>query len=159
MNLKVLDGGALDGLGSLLDQSGDYNCALGADGTAELDHLLAQLLASRNDSLNGAEVLAQIQESQLCRLAACTLNPASEGDFLVNVVGDVLEVHARDARGLEGLRAGKRKLAVRVLGDIFGVGSLLFCAVGEFASLCCGLLLCLAGELVTGPVMRVHSMY
>jgi hypothetical protein len=59
------------------------------------------------------------------------------------VVGNIVEVDARDARGLVVLRAGKRELAVRVLGDILGVGSLLLGALGEFAGLCCGLLLCL----------------
>jgi hypothetical protein len=153
VDLVVLDGSALDGLGSLLDQTGDDDCTFGADSAAELDHLLAQLVASGNDGLDGAEVLAQVQESQLRRLRASVLNPAAEGDLLVNVVGNIVEADAGDARGLELLRAGKRKLAVGVFRDVFGVSSLLLRAFGEFAGLRRGLLLCLARQSVTDIVI------
>jgi hypothetical protein len=62
VDLKVLDGGALDGLGCLLHQASDDNGALGGNGAAELDHLLAQLVTGGNDSLDGVKVLAQVQE-------------------------------------------------------------------------------------------------
>jgi hypothetical protein len=103
--------------------------------------------------LDGAEVLAQVQESQLRRLRASVLNPAAEGDLLVNVVGNIVEADAGDARGLELLRAGKRKLAVGVFRDVFGVSSLLLRAFGEFAGLRRGLLLCLARQSVTDIVV------
>lgn len=112
VDLVVLDGGALDGLGSLLDQTSDDDCAFGADGTAELDHLLAELVTGGNDSLDGAQVLAQVKESQLRRLNTSVLNPAAEGDLLVNIVGDGVEADASDARGLEVLRASEGELAV-----------------------------------------------
>jgi hypothetical protein len=143
MDLKVLDAGALDGLFDALDQTSDEKCALGADATTVLDHLLAQLVTSSHDGLYCVEVLAQVQEGELRRLNTCILYPASECDLLVLVLGSVSEVGTRCARGLEVDGAAKWKFAIRSSRYIGGIIGGLFLTFSKLTSLRCSLLLCL----------------
>lgn len=141
VDLKVLDRRALDGLLDPFDQARDCQRALRVLVAAELDHLLAQLVARRNDRLHRVEALAQVQEGELRRLHASILDPAAEGDFLVFILGDGGEVDTRGARGLEVGRADEREFAVRVLGDVFRVFGFLLLALGELTGFGCCLLL------------------
>jgi hypothetical protein len=143
VDLVVLDRGTLDGFLDTLDKARHEKCALGADTAAVLDHLLAQLLASSNDSLHSVESLAQIEESELRRLDAGVLDPAPECDLLVLIVGSLGEVGAWGACRLELLRTAEWQLAVGPSGDIGGIISLLLAALGEFTRFGCSLLLCL----------------
>lgn len=147
MDLKVLDRSALDGLLDPLDQPRNDKCALRAHVPAELDHLLAQLLARRDDSLYRAEALAQVDESEFRRLYTRVLDPAAERDLLVLILSGGGEVDAPGARGLKGGRADERELAVALFGDIFCVGDLLLLAFSELAGLGCGLFFGLGIEL------------
>lgn len=112
MNLKVGNGRAFDGLLNTLDQTGYDEGALGADVTTELDHLLAELVAGCNNRLYGVEALAQVQESQLCRLDSGILYPASECNFLVLIAGNFSKVGAWGSGRLEVFGSDERKLAV-----------------------------------------------
>jgi hypothetical protein len=145
VDLKVLDGGTLDGLLDALDKTGDQDGALGADVAAELDHLLAQLVAGRNDGLDGVEVLAQVQESQLGRLNASVLDPAAECNLLVLVVGSIGDARASSSGRLEALGSAEGKLAVGTGRDVDAIGLLLLGAISQLTGFGGGLLLSLRG--------------
>jgi hypothetical protein len=145
VDLKVLDRGALDGLLDALDKTSDEDGALGADVAAELDHLLAQLVAGRNDRLDGVEVLAQVQESQLGRLNTSVLDPAAECNLLVLMVGGIGNARASNSGGLEVLGSAEGKLAVGTFRNVDAIGLLLLGALGQLAGFGGGLLLSLWG--------------
>ena len=143
MDLEIGDTGTLDGLLHTLHYTRNDECALGANAAAELDHLLAQLVAGRNDSLHSVEVLSQVQESELRRLYPCILNPAPECNLLVLVVGDIGKLSARSSRRLVLFGSNEGKFAVCVCGNIGAVIGFFLGTLSEFAGFGCGLLLCL----------------
>jgi hypothetical protein len=143
MDLKVLDGGALDWLLHPLDETCDDERALCANAPAVFDHLLAKLVAGSHDSLHSVETLAQVEEGELRRLDASVLYPAAECDLLVLIVGSISYVGSWGARGLEFDGTAEWQVAVcssRYIGSIVG---LLFGAFGELAGFGGSLLLCL----------------
>lgn len=143
MNLEIGDTGALNGLLHTLDYARNDKCALGADVATELDHLLAQLLAGRNNSLHSVEVLSQVQESEFRRLNPCILHPASECDLLVLIAGDIGKLGAWSSRRLVFFGANEGKFAVCAYRDVGGIVGLLLGTLSKFAGFGCSFLLCL----------------
>ena len=90
----------------------------------------------------------QVQEGKLRGLDTRISDPAPEGNLLVLVAGDVGEVCARSARGLEVLGSTQWELAISVSRNVGSVGGLLLRAIRQLAGFGCSLLLCLGGSAV-----------